>query len=88
MKLELALPIANTYSPQILQRIRQQLEPDILLSGQVYATENKQLRVVLTVMNAQTGQPIATHIEQGEPAKLFTMAMSAGKSLQIGRAHV
>lgn len=82
MKLELALPIANTYSPQILQRIRQQLEPDMLLSGQVYAAENKQLRVVLTVMNAQTGQPIATHIEQGEPAKLFTMAMSAGKSLR------
>ncbi len=85
MKIDLALPEAESFTPDTLNRIRANLGTDLVILGS-YAALGKesggQLRLDLRLQDAISGDIIAAVGETGAEAKLFDLVAQAGTRLR------
>src|SRR5579883_852395 len=85
MKLELALPAADSYAADTLSRIRRNLGSDMVVLGSylsVGANYESKLRVTLKVQDARTGETIAAISEDGTEAGLSDLVTRSGARLR------
>ena len=85
MKLELALPAADSYAADTLSRIRRNLGSDMVVLGSylsVGADYESKLRVNLKLQDARTGETIAAISEDGTEAGLSDLVTRSGARLR------
>jgi tetratricopeptide (TPR) repeat protein/TolB-like protein len=85
MKTELALADADSYAPETLARIRQNLGADIVVTGS-YVTvgegDESSLRVDIRLQDARPGQMMSLVSEMGRSAELLDVVSRAGGRLR------
>ncbi len=85
MKLELALPDVDSLSRDSLQRIRQNIGPDVVVAGSYAALGAKpdgQIRLDLRLQDTQSGETIDSVSESGSESHLLQLVSSAGEQLR------
>jgi serine/threonine protein kinase/tetratricopeptide (TPR) repeat protein len=92
-KIDLSLPEAVTFSKDTLNRIRKNLDTDLVLLGSyadLGAAAGGQLRVDLRLQDAFTGETLAAVQETGMESGLFELVTHAGSQLRekLGVAEV
>ena len=85
MRLDLALPEAESYAPDTLKRIRQHSGTDLVVLGSYMAMGDeggKRLRVDFHLQNAATGEMIASISETGTEPELLDLIAKTGTRLR------
>jgi tetratricopeptide (TPR) repeat protein/TolB-like protein len=82
MRMNLAIPDADSYSPQTLNRIRQNLGSDDVVVGSFLPLGNGVLRLDLRMQDAIAGETLATVSEKGNESEIDTLVGKAGAELR------
>jgi eukaryotic-like serine/threonine-protein kinase len=82
MRMSLALPDADSYSPATLNRIRQNLGSDDVVVGSYLPLGNGVLRLDLRMQDAVAGETLATVSEKGSESEIDTLVSKAGEELR------
>lgn len=82
MKRELALPYAESHSPDRLAGIGRNLGTDLVVTGSYLLAEGEKLRVQILVQNVHTGETVAWARETGDPEELIDLATAAARGVQ------
>lgn len=82
MRMSLAIPDADSYSQQTLNRIRQNLGSDDVVVGSYLPLENGMLRLDLRMQDAVAGETLATVSEKGNESEIDTLVGKAGAELR------
>jgi serine/threonine protein kinase/tetratricopeptide (TPR) repeat protein len=82
MRVSLALPDADSYSPQTLSRIRQNLGSDEVIVGSFLPLRDGLLRVDLRMQDAVGGETLASVSEKGSESDIDTLIRKAGAELR------
>lgn len=83
MRRDLALPIAASFAPDTLERIRRHLGAHLVVSGGYFATvEGERIRLDLRLEETQSGRSIALFTEEGEVRDLLDLVSRAGQRLR------
>jgi eukaryotic-like serine/threonine-protein kinase len=88
MKLNLALPDAESFSPKTLGRIRRNLGSDDVVVGSYVALGSGDLRLDVLLQDTKTGETVATVSEEGSESRIDDVIGKAGAELrgQLGAA--
>src|ERR1700704_245871 len=88
MRMSLAIPDADSYRQQTLNRIRQNLGSDDVVVGSYLPLGNGVLRLDLRMQDAVAGETLATVSEKGNESEIDTLVGKAGAKLraQLGIA--
>src|SRR3984893_11179980 len=81
MRMSLAIPDADSYSQQTLNRIRQNLGSDDVVVGSYLPLGNGVLRLDLRMQDALAGETLATVSEKGNESEIDTLVGKAGAQL-------
>jgi DNA-binding winged helix-turn-helix (wHTH) protein/tetratricopeptide (TPR) repeat protein len=82
---DLAPPAAGGYAPQTLERLRQRLGADYIVSGSYLvsgATDDAPMRVDIALQDARSGAMVASVSNQGGASRLLAFVSSAGATLR------
>src|SRR6266851_2836711 len=82
MRMSLAIPDADSYSQQTLNRIRQNLGSDDVVVGSYLPLGNGVLRLDLRMQDAVAGETLATVSEKGNESEIDTLIGKAGAELR------
>ena len=82
MRMSLAIPDADSYSQQTLNRIRQNLGSDDVVVGSYLPLGNGVLRLDLRMQDAVAGETLATVSEKGNESDIDTLVGKAGAKLR------
>jgi tetratricopeptide (TPR) repeat protein/tRNA A-37 threonylcarbamoyl transferase component Bud32 len=82
MRLSLAIPDADSYSPQTLNRIRQNLGSDDVVVGSYLPLGNGVLRLDLRMQDAIAGETLVSVSEKGSESEIDTLVSKAGAELR------
>jgi serine/threonine protein kinase/tetratricopeptide (TPR) repeat protein len=82
MRMSLAIPDADSYSQQTLNRIRQNLGSDDVVVGSYLPLGNGVLRLDLRMQDAVAGETLATVSEKGNESEIDTLVGKAGAKLR------
>jgi len=85
MKLDLALPVADSYSLDTLSHIRGRLNADVVVLGSYLATGSEttgKIRLDLQLQDTRTGETIAVISRKGEVSELTELISQSGVSLR------
>ena len=82
MRASLTIPDADSYSPQTLNRIRQNLGSDDVVVGSYLPLGNGVLRLDLRMQDAVVGETLATVSEKGNESEIDTLVGKAGAELR------
>jgi serine/threonine protein kinase/tetratricopeptide (TPR) repeat protein len=82
MRMSLAIPDADSYSQQTLNRIRQNLGSDDVVVGSYLPLGNGVLRLDLRMQDAVAGETLATVSEKGDESEIDTLVGKAGAKLR------
>jgi serine/threonine protein kinase/tetratricopeptide (TPR) repeat protein len=82
MKLSLALPDADSFSQQTLDRIRQNLGSDNIVLGSYLPLGNGLLRLDLRLQDAIAGETLASVSEKGNESEIDLLVSKAGAALR------
>jgi tetratricopeptide (TPR) repeat protein/TolB-like protein len=82
MRMSLALPDADSYSPATLNRIRQNLGSDDVVVGSYLPLGNGVLRLDLRMQDAIAGETLATVSEKGSESEIDMLVSKAGEELR------
>jgi eukaryotic-like serine/threonine-protein kinase len=82
MRMSLAIPDADSYSQQTLNRIRQNLGSDDVVVGSYLPLGNGLLRLDLRMQDAVAGETLATVSEKGNESEIDTLVGKAGAELR------
>ena len=82
MRMSLAIPDADSYSQQTLNRIRQNLGSDDVVVGSYLPLGNGVLRLDLRMQDALAGETLATVSEKGNESEIDTLVGKAGAKLR------
>ena len=82
MRISLALPDADSYSPQTLTRIRQNLGSDDVVVGSFLPLGSGLLRLDLRMQDAVNGETLASVSEKGSESEIDTLIVKAGAELR------
>src|SRR5882762_1778700 len=82
MRMSLAIPDADSYSPQTLNRIRQNLGSDDVVVGSYLPLGNGVLRLDLRMQDAVAGETLATVSDKGNESEIDTLVGKAGAELR------
>ena len=85
MKVELALPEAESYAPSTLARIRANLNADVVVLGSflhLVKDGGNQIRIDVRLQDAASGRTIASMAETGDEARLFDLVLRCGEGLR------
>ena len=82
MKASLALPDADSFSPQTLTRIRQNLGSDVVIVGSYLPLGNGQLRLDVRIQDTLAGEILASVSEKGSEAEIDSLVSKAGSELR------
>ncbi|HQF86694.1 MAG TPA: tetratricopeptide repeat protein [Acidobacteriota bacterium] len=85
MRLELALPEADTLAPDTLQRIRRNLGTDVVVLGSYLALGERggdRIRLDVRVQDTVSGETLATLGETGQEAEVFDLVARLGGRLR------
>ena len=82
MRVSLALPDADSYGPQTLTRIRQNLGSDDVIVGSFLPLGNGSLRLDLRMQDAVDGETLASVSEKGSESEIDTLIGKAGAELR------
>ena len=82
MRINLALPEADSYSQQTLSRIRQNLGTDDVVVGSFLPLGNGMLRLDLRMQDAVAGETLASVSEKGSETEIDTLVSKAGAELR------
>jgi eukaryotic-like serine/threonine-protein kinase len=82
MRLSLALPDSDGYSPQTLSRIRQNLGSDEVIVGSFLPLRNGFLRLDLRMQDTVVGETLASVSETGSESDIDTLIRKAGAELR------
>jgi serine/threonine protein kinase/tetratricopeptide (TPR) repeat protein len=82
MRMSLAIPDADSYSQQTLNRIRQNLGSDDVVVGSYLPLGNGVLRLDLRMQDAVGGETLATVSEKGNESEIDTLVGKAGAELR------
>jgi eukaryotic-like serine/threonine-protein kinase len=82
MKLSLALPDTDSFSPATLTRIRQNLGSDEVVAGSYLPLGNGVLRLDLRMQDAVAGETLASVSEKGGESEIDTLVSKAGAELR------
>src|SRR6266851_1530593 len=82
MRMSLAIPDADSYSQQTLNRIRQNLGSDDVVVGSYLPLGNGVLRLDLRMQDALAGETLATVSEKGNESDIDTLVGKAGAKLR------
>jgi eukaryotic-like serine/threonine-protein kinase len=88
MKLNLALPEAESFSPKTLGRIRRNVGSDDVVVGSYVALGGGDLRLDLRLQDTKTGETVAAVSEEGSESRIDDVIGKAGAELrtQLGAA--
>ncbi len=82
MRASLAIPDADSYSPQTLNRIRQNLGSDDVVVGSYLPLGNGVLRLDLRMQDANAGETLISVSEKGSESEIDTLVSKAGAELR------
>lgn len=82
MKISLSLPEADSFSPETLVRIRQNLGSDNVVLGSYVLLGDGQLRLDVRLQDAIAGQTLASVSEKGNESEIDTLVSKAGATLR------
>jgi len=82
MRVSLAIPDADSYSPQTLSRIRQNLGSDDVVVGSYLFLGNGVLRLDLRMQDTIAGETLATVSEKGNESDMDALVSHAGAELR------
>ena len=85
MKIELALPNADSLGKDTLRRVRQNLGSDLVVIGSYATLEDRtggQIRVDIHLQDTATGETLATISQLGTEAQLFQLISHTGERLR------
>ena len=82
MRMSLAIPDADSYSQQTLNRIRQNLGSDDIVVGSYLPLGNGVLRLDLRMQDAVAGETLATVSEKGNESEIDSLVGKAGAELR------
>jgi eukaryotic-like serine/threonine-protein kinase len=82
MRASLAIPDADSYSPQTLDRIRQNLGSDDVVVGSYLPLGNGVLRLDLRMQDAIAGETLISVSEKGNESEIDTLVGKAGAELR------
>jgi serine/threonine protein kinase/tetratricopeptide (TPR) repeat protein len=82
MKISLALPEADSFSPKTLGRIRRNLGSDDVVVGSYVALGSGNLRLDLRLQDTKTGETIAAVSEEGSATRIDDLVSKAGAELR------
>lgn len=85
MRTDLALPEADSYAPDTLQKIRKNLGADLVIEGSYIALQsaaNSQIRVDVQMQDTQSGEIVAAVVETGKESELNNLFSQAGADLR------
>ena len=85
MNHDLSLPATETYAPETLARIHDNLGSDMVVSGSYLALADglsNKLRIVLQVQDTRTGEIIASFKEDGSESQLPELVSAGGDNLR------
>lgn len=85
MRLELALPEADTLAPDTLQRIRRNLGTDVVVLGSYLALGERgggRIRLDVRIQDTVSGETLATLGETGQEADVFDLVARLGGRLR------
>src|SRR6266404_2030535 len=82
MRMSLAIPDADSYSQQTLNRIRQNLGSDDVVVGSYLPLGNGVLRLDLRMQDAVAGETLVTVSEKGNESEIDTLVGKAGAELR------
>ncbi len=82
MRVSLALPDADSYSQQTLNRIRQNLGSDNVVVGSFLPLGNGLLRLDLRLQDAVAGDTLVSVSEKGNESEIDTLVSKAGAELR------
>jgi serine/threonine protein kinase/tetratricopeptide (TPR) repeat protein len=82
MRTSLALPDADSFSQQTLNRIRQNLGSDDIVFGSYLPLGNGMLRLDLRLQDAVGGETLASVSEKGSESEIDTLVIRAGAELR------
>jgi eukaryotic-like serine/threonine-protein kinase len=82
MKINLALPDADSYGKETLSKIRQNLGTDEVVLGSYLALGNGQVRLDLKLEDASTGEIVDSITASGNDAEVADLVSRAGASLR------
>jgi eukaryotic-like serine/threonine-protein kinase len=82
MRINLALPDADSYSQQTLTRIRQNLGSDDVVVGSFLPLGDGVLRLDLRLQDAVAGETLASVSEKGSESEIDTLVSKAGAELR------
>lgn len=82
MKIDLALPEADSYGPDTLRKIRQNLNADRLVVGSFIPLGKGQIRLDLRLQDAVQGATLAAFSEQGRESDMAALIGRAGTELR------
>lgn len=81
-KMDLSLPDENTFSPETLQRLRNNLDSDFVVSGAYLDSGNGQVRVDLGLQNASKGETVAAISATGNSGNLSELVSDFGTRIR------
>jgi eukaryotic-like serine/threonine-protein kinase len=82
MKASLALPDEESFSPQTLARIRQNLGSDTVVMGSYVTLGNGVLRLDVRLQDAVAGETLASVSEKGAESEIDNLVSTAGAELR------
>ncbi len=82
MRLELALPEADTLAPDTLARVGRNLGADLVLLGSYLRQRDGQVRLDMRLQDVRTGETTAQLAETGDETGLVRLVTSAGSRLR------
>jgi tetratricopeptide (TPR) repeat protein len=90
MKIDLALPDADSYGHETLQQIRRNIGSDYVVMGAYLALGNGQIRLDLRLENANTGELLGSVSNHGTESQLDDLVSQAGAKLrgELGAGEV
>ena len=81
-RIDLALPEENTFSPETLRRIKNNLGNDFVVSGSYLDSGNDQIRVDLRLQSASSGDTVSAASETGNSSKLSDLVSRFGTRIR------
>ncbi|HEY6944262.1 MAG TPA: protein kinase, partial [Candidatus Acidoferrum sp.] len=82
MKINLALPDAESYGKETLDRIRKTLGSDSVVLGSYLALGNGQVRLDVRLQDARAGETLASDMEAGSETEVSNLIARAGSRLR------
>src|SRR5260370_32275871 len=82
MRIDFTLPDADSYSKEILTRIRKVLGVYEVIVGSYFALGNGQVRLDVRLQDVQAGETLASVTESGGEAEVADLVVRAGAQLR------